>query len=77
MKIGTLVWLDKNDFECGPKLVGTVIAPLDDKEWEDSDTFYVEVACNGNWYLRTAEKIRPLTDEEKVLYMFESGQQCK
>ena len=74
MKRGTLVWLAKNDYESSLKNVGTIIAPVEDEAF-DEETYYV--ASHGTWFLRSAKKLRPLTMAEKVLYMLESGEQCK
>jgi hypothetical protein len=69
---GTLVWMNPREYELSLKHVGTVVASLEDMK---ENMFYV--ACGGVWFLRSDDKLKLLTVAGKVLYMFESGQQCE
>ena len=74
LKSGTLVWLSKSEYELNLRNVGTVVSLIEDS-YVKENTYYVQ--CGNMWYLRTIHQLKSLTDAEKVLYMLESGEQCK
>ena len=69
MENGTLVWMRKNEWEEMPLIVGIVVAPVEQDEKEPEDYY---VTYGEFWYVRPTESLKPLTVEEKVLYMLEN-----
>jgi hypothetical protein len=67
---GTLVWVSENGYAL--KSIGRVIAPIDNCA---SGRYYI--ACKDRWLIREIDEFISLTESEKVLYMLESGTQCK